>query len=146
MRPVLSRGSLRSLRGRVRLRGGFGPAAPEFDEYPWEFEAPRRYRSVRVFRRGVLRRLEVECTLAPDGDGTRVDYRAWVEPVGGPVGAVVRRIVRRRVERGLAAIEAMLRGGVAKGHVVWPSANPDADENRRVQVVNMASSQVAGSN
>jgi class 3 adenylate cyclase len=114
-------------RERVRLRGGFGPAAPEFDEYPWEFEAPRRYRSVRVFRRGVLRRLEVECTLAPDATGTRVDYLAWVEAIGGPVGSVVRRIVRRRVRRALVAVETLLRQTAATGSLPWPIANPDAD-------------------
>src|SRR5437870_4485415 len=56
---------------KARIRGTFGLFAPEYDEYPWVFEVPRHYKSVRVFTKGLVRRLVVECTLreADSNDG-----------------------------------------------------------------------------
>jgi class 3 adenylate cyclase len=115
---------------KVRVRGGFGFAAPEFDEYPWVFDAPRRYQSVRVFRRGVLRRLVVDCTLAPAGGGTRVEYLTRAELIGGPVGAVARWQFRRRVGRGLVAVRALLEARAGGSDIAWVFRYPREDEVR----------------
>src|SRR5690349_12799532 len=34
-----------------------------FDEKPWVFESPRRYKSVRTFTKGPMERVEAECLL-----------------------------------------------------------------------------------
>lgn len=142
---------------KARLRGTFGVFAPEYDEYPWVFEVPRRYHSVRVFTRGVLRRLDVECVLEPAagsfdgapredapadrahgdralGDGplkdprTRVTYRLTIDAVDGPVGAVASWEVLRRTRGGLASARAFLGSlPVAGVSPVWPPANPQRE-------------------
>ena len=48
---------------KARVTGSFGIFAPEYDEYPWSFDVPKHYRSVRVFTKGALDRLETECSL-----------------------------------------------------------------------------------
>ena len=112
---------------KATLRGTFGVFAPEYDEYPWSFEVPRRYRNVRVFRRGLLRRLETTCELDDTVEGvTRVRYVVDVEG-NGAFGSLVSRYVLRRTRRGLREIEALLAGrarGVALNNaMLWPPAN-----------------------
>lgn len=114
---------------RARVRGTFGMLAPEYDEYPWVFEVPRRYRNERVFTRGVLRRLVNACALEEDGAGTRVHYELEVEGRGA-LGRAASAIVAMRMRRGLGRLQAMLTS-MASGPdlgVVWPPANPWREE------------------
>ena len=113
---------------KASLRGTFGILAPEYDEYPWSFQVPRRYHNVRVFHRGVLKRLETTCDLddvAVPGS-TRVRYVVDVEG-SGIFGGLVARYVLARSTRGLRAVEAMLRKqaqSVALAQLIqWPPAN-----------------------
>ncbi len=112
---------------KATLRGTFGIFAPEYDEYPWTFEVPRRYRNMRVFRGGLLRRLETTCELDDSEPGmTRVSYRVDVEG-RGPFGGVVARYVIWRTRRGLREVEVMLdkraRGAALNMGMLWPPAN-----------------------
>ncbi len=115
---------------KARIRGSFGPLAPVYDEYPWVFEVPRRYKSLRVFDGGLLKRLESECVLKETGGGTVVDYAVRVDAVGGPLGAVAGAVTVRRTRAGLAKIRAMLAKMAAEPGAVapaWPPANPQAE-------------------
>lgn len=110
---------------RARIRGTFGVFAPEYDEYPWVFDAPHQYRSVRVFTRGLLKRLETTCTLREQGGGTHVDYHLVLDVQPGPLGAVAGLVFMARLERGLAEARRFLENvGAGPGAPVWPPANP----------------------
>src|ERR1043165_1703009 len=74
---------------KATIKGSFGLLAPVYEEYPWVFEVPRHYKSLRIFTRGLMRRLEAEARLKETADGTVVDYGLKVETIGGPIGAVV---------------------------------------------------------
>lgn len=115
---------------KARVRGSFGPLAPEYDEYPWVFEVPRHYKSVRVFPKGVLRRMEWECKLREqDGDASKtiVEYNFKIETMGGPIGLGAAFESVRRTKRGLARAREFL--GKLRPDVVpvWPPANPFRD-------------------
>jgi class 3 adenylate cyclase len=129
---------------KARIRGTFGILAPEYDEYPWIFEVPRRYKSVRVFTKGVLKRLETECTLEaadaePAGDGgdggdgasgrarTRVEYRVQIEAMGGLVGALAAYEGFRRTRAGFERARAFLEGMNSAALPSWPPANPQRE-------------------
>lgn len=113
---------------KARLRGTFGPLAPEYDEYPWVFEVPRRYTNERVFTRGLLRRLSTSCDLTAETDErTSVRYVVDVEGAGA-LGGLAARYVIGRTGRGLQQVRRML-SAMAAGHasskvVQWPPANP----------------------
>ncbi|HEY1099650.1 MAG TPA: DUF5939 domain-containing protein, partial [Myxococcota bacterium] len=117
---------------KATLRGSFGVLAPEYDEYPWSFEVPRRYHNVRVFKRGVLKRLETTCVLddVVVAGSTRVRYTTDVEG-SGIVGAVAARVLLARARAGLVEIEALLqkraRGVALAAQAQWPPANPFRD-------------------
>jgi len=113
---------------KARLRGTFGVLAPEYDEYPWVFEVPRRYRNERVFTRGLLRRLSTSCELTSESDEkTRVRYLIDVEGAG-VVGGLAARYVVARTIRGLAQVQKLLAtmaaGQAASKVMQWPPANP----------------------
>lgn len=114
---------------KARLTGGFGLWGAEFDEYPWVFEVPRRYRTVRVFTRGIMRRLESECELEESNGKTRVRYVSTLE-VAGPIAAVFGWVFRQRIWKGLDAVERVLREGATPAGVLWPPAYPHADAVR----------------
>jgi hypothetical protein len=93
---------------KARLRGTFGVLAPEYDEYPWSFEVPRRYANERIFTRGVLRRLVTSCELTAVGaDKTRVRYAIDVAGAGF-IGGLVASYVAVRTRRGLFQVRQML--------------------------------------
>ena len=109
---------------KARVVGGFGALAPEYDEYPWVFQVPRRYQSVRVFPRGVLKRMEVDCRLRQEGESTLVDYRVQFDTIAGPLGVVAALVAERRTKAGLARARdflTTLRSGV---EAAWPPMNP----------------------
>jgi class 3 adenylate cyclase len=112
---------------KARIRGTFGLFAPEYDEYPWAFEVPRHYKSVRVFTRGLVKRLEVECRLSEASAGTDVDYALDVETIAGPIGFVAALIVLRRLEAGLARARRFLDELDAGALPAWPPANPQRE-------------------
>ena len=118
---------------KARVTGSFGIFAPEYDEYPWSFDVPKHYRSVRVFTKGALDRLETECSLeAVDAAHTRVRYTLRVT-AKGVIGALAARIVIRRLRQGLvqarAFLEKMARGSthMQVAAVQWPPANPQRE-------------------
>ncbi|HEY4222139.1 MAG TPA: DUF5939 domain-containing protein, partial [Myxococcota bacterium] len=112
---------------KARIRGSFGLFAPEYDEYPWVFEVPRHYKSVRVFTGGLLKRFVVECALNEDGSDTVVDYTLDVETVGGPIGAIAAWVTVRRLKNGLDRARAFLAKLDDSGIPVWPPANPQRE-------------------
>lgn len=115
---------------KVTLRGTFGLLAPEYDEYPWAFEAPRRYRNCRIFTRGLLRRLELECRLTPvDGasDRTRVEYDVLVEASAGPLSRLVAWEASRRTQSGIGRIHAFIARVGPVAQIEWPPSNPQRE-------------------
>lgn len=84
-----------------------------FDEQPWVYEAPRLYKSVRVFSKGPIERLDTTCTLddvaiAPSGAGTRVTYTVTLSAKGGPIGWTAAKVFIAQVESGMAKVSATL--------------------------------------
>jgi class 3 adenylate cyclase len=112
---------------KAHVKGGFGVFAPEYDEYPWVFEVPNHYKSVRVFTRGLVKRLEVECKLVEQEKGTQVNYALKCQTIGGPIGAIAASVLVRRTKRGLADARKFLSqlGGGALPN--WPPANPQRE-------------------
>jgi class 3 adenylate cyclase len=115
---------------KARIRGTFGAIASEYDEYPWEFAVPRRYRSRRVFLRGPLRRFEFSCVLEPESAGTIAALTATVECAPGMVGSAFGRLFARRLEVGLQRLETLVRRQAPHGAVVWRFVHPHADAVR----------------
>ncbi len=127
---------------KARLRGTFGPLAPEYDEFPWTFEVPKHYANKRVFPRGVLQQLATRCELSELGaNETRVRY--VVDVVGrGVVGALAARYVVARTRRGVLRAKEMLHEMASRPQIAapvddvaaalhpalagvqWPPANP----------------------
>jgi hypothetical protein len=66
----------------ARMKTKIGPIIVEFDELAWTFDAPHRYRSVRLFHAGPLKKLDVECEITPDNGGSAVLYRVLVTTAG----------------------------------------------------------------
>jgi class 3 adenylate cyclase len=115
---------------KARIRGTFGALAPEYDEYPWVFEVPRHYKSVRVFTKGVLKRLETECALSEEGGDagkTRVSYDVTITSIGGPVGAIAAWEAGRRTHAGMARARALLEKMGPSELPNWPPANPQRE-------------------
>jgi class 3 adenylate cyclase len=109
----------------ARLRGTFGRLAPEYDEFPWVFEVPRRYRSRRVFTGGLLRTLEVECILTPGDDVTRVVFEVVVDGRPGVLGSIATAVFLRSFTAGLTAVRGLLEGMQQRtGGPAWPPAHP----------------------
>lgn len=114
---------------KARVRGTFGVFAPEYDEFPWIFEVPRRYSNERVFTRGLLRRLANACELEEADGGTRVRYALEVEG-RGVLGRIAASVAVLRMRRGLTRVQALLQSMTShpmRG-VVWPPANPWREE------------------
>lgn len=109
---------------KARLRGTFGRFAPEYDEYPWVYEAPRRYRNRRVFTSGPLRSLEAECSLSPCGPGTRIQFEFQVSAADGLVGILAAGKFRRSLRNGLEHFGALMQRTAAGRPFAWPPANP----------------------
>lgn len=119
---------------KARIRGTFGLFAPEYDELPWVFEVPRRYRSVRVFTKGVLKRLEVDCELEPAADAlagpgaTRIAYRLRIDAASGPIGMIATWAVVRKTRAGVAQARSFLESLTATTRSPeWPPANPQRE-------------------
>jgi len=114
---------------KARVRGTFGVLAPEYDEYPWIFEVPRRYSNERVFTRGLLRRLANSCELEESEGGTRVRYALEVEG-RGLVGGLAASVAIGRMRRGLARLQGLLSTMATSPlrGVAWPPANPWREE------------------
>jgi class 3 adenylate cyclase len=119
---VRERGTLRS-----KLAGGpLGFLGPEYDEYPWEFEAPHRFRSVRVITRGIVKRTDVGARLEATEGGTKVEYTGIMETAAGPFGWVARVGFVLATNRAVAELEKLLQSLPPEGPVLWPQANPEA--------------------
>lgn len=74
--PALAEGRVRA---RVRRLG----IALDFEQLPFEWEAPSSFRVTRRFESGPLAELRVLVELRPDGDDhTLVDYQVWSVPSG----------------------------------------------------------------
>jgi class 3 adenylate cyclase len=114
---------------KARVRGTFGILAPEYDEYPWVFEVPRRYSNERVFTHGLLRRLANSCELEEADGGTRVRYALEVEGQG-LVGGLAASVAIGRMRRGLDRLQGLLTSMATSPlrGVVWPPANPWREE------------------
>jgi hypothetical protein len=89
---------------QVKLAG----VTVDFEEFPWAYEAPRRYSSLRVFSSGPVEKLTATCELTPAGDHTDVDYRVAIVSKSGPVGWAAEKIVVARIEEGVKKLKQIL--------------------------------------
>lgn len=93
-----------SMKGRVETGG----LALTFEELPWAYEAPHRYRSVRTFLEGPLERLEESCELEERGAETHVSLRITLGGKSGPVAWAAEKVLAHQVEKGLERLSALL--------------------------------------
>jgi class 3 adenylate cyclase len=64
-----------------RLEAKLGGMRMEWDEAPFEWEAPRRFGVVRRYHSGPMKTIRVEADLSPrEGGGSRLVYQVWIEP------------------------------------------------------------------
>ena len=112
---------------RARLAGTFGAFAPEYDEIPWEFEAPRYYKSRREFVRGLLVSLETECQVDDDenDEGTRIRYTTRWEGIHNTVGRIASTLAVRKSRQAARRLENFLRNQHASANttLLWPATN-----------------------
>ncbi|NUN49263.1 MAG: hypothetical protein HUU15_10595 [Candidatus Brocadiae bacterium] len=73
-----------------RLQMSVAGMTMEWDEAPFEWEAPRRFGVVRNYRSGPIERIRVAVNLDPrDGGGSRLTYQIWMIPRGFLAGMVL---------------------------------------------------------
>lgn len=97
----------------IQGEASYGAFEVAFDEQPWIYEAPRRYKSVRIFSKGPLQRLESSVELddvaaGASGTSTDVVYRVVLTTKGGPVGWATSKIVIGQTEAGLDKVRHWL--------------------------------------
>lgn len=109
----------------ARMRTNIGPLTVEFEELAWAFDAPERYRSVRLFQSGPLKKLEVECEITPKDGGSDVVYRTLVTS-GGLAGFAADAYVMSQVSSGFARIAPLLERMTAKAPDIWQAPPADA--------------------
>lgn len=104
--PPLSVLDFNSLSARAAISlPGF---SAEYEEQAWEYEAPSRFRSVRIFTSGPLVRLESVCVLSAEGDGTRVVFSLRLTAKEGPLGFGAAKLLMPKLEDGLGKLGAVL--------------------------------------
>lgn len=96
----------------ARMKTKIGPVAVEFDEMAWTFDAPTasrggRYRSVRVFHGGPLKRLEAECDVDAKDGGARMTYRVKVT-TAGLMGFAADAWVMGQVQKGFSRLGPLI--------------------------------------
>lgn len=96
----------------ARMKTKIGPVTVEFDEFAWTFDAPTagkggRYRSVRVFHGGPLKRLEAECDVDADDGGSKMTYRVKVT-TAGLMGFAADAWVMGQVQKGFARLAPLI--------------------------------------
>lgn len=79
-----------------------------FEELPWVFEAPLRYRMVRRFPSGPIERFEQHCELEAQGTRTTASYRAVMTARSGPVAWAAEKVATRQRIREFELLGAML--------------------------------------
>lgn len=100
-----------------------------FDEQPWIYQAPRRYKSVRTFSKGPLERLESsveldEVAAGASGTSTSVVYRVVFTTKGGPVGWATSKVIVNQTESGLEKVRDWLLA-LAEGRAPPAYAHPE---------------------
>jgi class 3 adenylate cyclase len=91
--------------GSVRrlAKGRFGPMAAEWEEGLGEWIENRWARQQRVYSKGMVRQLDFECHITPEGQGCRIEFDVVIKS-DGLVAAIGQRFgmmesaLRRRVE------------------------------------------------
>jgi class 3 adenylate cyclase len=90
-----------------RLRTSVAGVPIEWNEFAFEWVAPERFGVERIYSRGPLARMVVNCVLEPDGSGTRLTYDMRVTPsgvlgrvaapltIGRQAGATMARVFRQ---------------------------------------------------
>jgi adenylate cyclase len=109
----------------ARMRTKIGPVTVEFDELAWTFDAPHRYRSVRLFHSGPLKKLEVECEITPDNGGSAVLYRV-LATTGGIVSFAADAWIMNQVQTGFSQLGPMLDRLSASDPDLWSAPPTDA--------------------
>ena len=96
--------------GDVRRAGAMlGDVEIEFDEHPWIYESPRRFKYWRSFHKGPLDRLEVACELAEQSPSTTsLTFSIALSAKSGPVAWAGEKILAAQLANGLEQLGAIL--------------------------------------
>ena len=95
-----------------------------FEEQPWLYEAPSRYKSVRVFKKGPIEMLQSVCELEETTSGTRMKYTVTLATRGGPVGWAASKVFGQQTESGFTKVrEALLELDEGRAPLLY--TNPD---------------------
>ncbi|HZO94531.1 MAG TPA: DUF5939 domain-containing protein [Candidatus Baltobacteraceae bacterium] len=89
-------------------RASLGPLPVEWEEPAWSWDPPHRFSLERRFRSGPFARYASETTIAPEGDGARIDQAVELE-ASGALGTLIAPLVlmRRRAVASAAIAEAV---------------------------------------
>jgi class 3 adenylate cyclase/carbon monoxide dehydrogenase subunit G len=102
----------------IRAKGGLVGA--EFDEHPWEFLSPERYRSERIYTKGPLKRMLTDVKLDETEQGTRVTVFQEVDAADGLLGAIARPFLPVQWRRVMNRFRQLLEGIPPDEQLVWP--------------------------
>lgn len=76
--------------GTRRMRFSLLGISVEWDEYPFEWVFPQRFKVRRMYRRGPFAEVRVEAEMiAREGGGTRLNYCAWFVPAWPVIGDLI---------------------------------------------------------
>jgi len=91
--------------GSVRriAKGRFGPFAAEWEEGLGEWVENRWARQQRVYSKGMIRQLDFECKITPEGQGCRIEFDVTISSDGfiaaiGQRSGMMESALRRRVD------------------------------------------------
>jgi class 3 adenylate cyclase len=102
----------------IHAKGGF--PGSEFDEQPWEFLAPERYRSERLYTKGPLKRLLTDVKLDEIENGTRVTFAQEIDAAEGVIGTLARPFLPVQWRRVTARFRRLLESISPVERVEWP--------------------------
>jgi len=121
-----------------RLRTSIAGVTIEWDESAFEWVESQRFGVERVYSRGPLARMVVNCALEPDGTGTRLVYDMRVTPsgilgrvaapltIGRQAGATMARVIRE--------YDRLAQQGVRHSTLAKPPKLPPAAAERLAQL------------
>ncbi len=110
----------------------------EFEEFPWVFEVPSRFKVVRVFSHKLLKKIEQECIITKLTEtSSHFKFSLTMEASGGLGGGTFLKIALGQMQKGMNKVEALLKATAAKPvfFVDFPVSGADQKKLRqRVQV------------
>jgi len=109
----------------IHAKGGL--LNSEFDEHPWEFFAPERYRTERIYSKGPLKRLLTDVKLDEIEQGTRVSFAQEFDPADGLLGSIARPFLPVQWRRVIARFKKLLSSIRPTEAIVWPYEHAQAE-------------------